>query len=98
LAADFNGFRWNHQDDVLKGYDVKFFEAVTTFFRTRTKQLSTSFLHALFPYNPLDSTIVDRTKSLLETLTPDDAILSRLLREKLDDLKRASRCYALYTD
>jgi len=96
LAADFSGFAFRRIESLHGEYIEKYFDVVHTVFKTRTKQVAMSFGGNLFPWNPRDVTIVDRAEKLISTLTSDDAILIRSLREKVDDLKRAARCYALY--
>jgi len=58
-------------------------------------QVAKSFAESLFPWNPADNSIVERTEKLLQTLT-NEPVITRALQEKIDDGKRAARCYQLY--
>jgi len=95
LAAAFAGFRWPHQLEVTQEYTNKFFDVVKEMFAKRTVQVAMAFVEYLFPWNPSDKSIVERTEKFLGTLT-DEPIITRALREKIDDVKRASSCYQLY--
>jgi hypothetical protein len=64
-------------------------------YRKKNDMLLFDFGFQLFPFYPEDPTILNRTETLIKELQPDEQVLSRLLKEMLDDLKRARACRQL---
>lgn len=89
------GFRWFHQRPLLSEYKNKFFDVVRDIFQHREKEFAGAFAGNLFPYEPEDDTVLERTKDLLATLTPEEQHLRHVLKDLVDDLERARKCRAV---
>jgi len=97
LAASMGGFRLSKNESLLEPYDSKYFDVVVQYYRTRNVHLASAFGDALFPFKPEDPSIADRTIKIIETLDKKkDVALRKLLREKLDDLKRSAQAFKIY--
>jgi len=94
-SADFAGFRWFHQREMLEKYKQLFFDNIKDVYKDRTKEFSRSFFYNLFPHCPEDPEVFEKTEALLASLDEKDAILRRIVKEQLDDLNRAKKCRAL---
>jgi len=92
ISADMAGFRWEHQHEIIKDYNLKFFENIKKIFKEREKEFSNSFFSNLFPFLPEDPLILSEVEKLLMELKSDEVVLQRNLKEEFDDLKRAQRC------
>eukprot|EP01127_Copromyxa_protea_P000511 TRINITY_DN1042_c0_g2_i1.p1 TRINITY_DN1042_c0_g2~~TRINITY_DN1042_c0_g2_i1.p1 ORF type:complete len:861 (-),score=208.81 TRINITY_DN1042_c0_g2_i1:58-2640(-) len=93
--AEMAGFRWFHQRSILEEYKSKFFEVVRDIFQNREKEFAGAFAGNLFPYEPEDDIVLERTKELLASLTPEEQHLRHVLKGTIDDLERARRCRAV---
>ena len=92
LRAAMGGFWWTHQQDLLREYVTRFFAEVRHVFETRDKDFSTTYFSALYPgHLPTEDTI-SRTSAVLESLTDEEVLLRRSLREALDEAERAKAC------
>jgi len=91
LRSAMAGFRWWHQRDLLKPFDDKFFEEVRSIFKDQNKEYSGAFFAIMFPFYPENEELIKRTSALLESLTPEEKVLKRKLREELDDLARCRK-------
>lgn len=89
------GFRWFHQRNLTEEYKAKFFEVVRDVFQNREKEFAGSFAGNLFPYDPEDETVLQRSKDLLAQLGPEEQHLRHVLKELIDDLERARKCRAV---
>lgn len=93
ISAVMSGFRWHHQRELLEPYTDKFFEQVRSIYKERSKEYATSFGYYLFPFNPDDDKITNRTKQLLASLDEnEEKVLVRFLKEELDDIARCRGC------
>jgi aminopeptidase N len=96
LEAEMSGFRWEHQDELLRQYTDKFFEVVRNVFKNREKEFADAFFGSFFPFYPEDAALIERVKQLLSELDADkEKVLQSRLKEELDDLIRARDCRAL---
>jgi aminopeptidase N len=94
-AADMSGFRWHHQRELLSEFTDKFFDIVRSIYKDHPRQYAESFF-SLFPGDPENDHVLERTERLLSELPSDEQILTKTLKEEIDDLKRARTCRALF--
>ena len=80
--------RWWHQRELLEKYTDLFFDNVRAVFKERTKEFSGAFMASLFPENPEDSHILEKTEKIIKELTNDEKVVKRYLEEHVDDLNR----------
>ncbi len=93
--AAMEGFNWASQADLLERYEARFFERVREVFTNQDHSFATAYLAQLFPDVVPDAQYLERGQRLLAELEPDEVLLRRGLREKLDDLERALRARAV---
>jgi aminopeptidase N len=93
--AAMEGFQWPSQRDQLRSYEDAFFDRVRDIFATRDYPFATAYMALLFPDTVPDERVLERGRNLLDGLGPEDVLLSRGLREKLDDVARAIRVRAV---
>ena len=93
LTASMHGFWWRPQADLLEGYSDRFFDEIRTVFEERDKEYASRFFSALYPAQmwPSDD-VIDRSEALLAEVGDELVILSRPLREALDEARRAKAC------
>ena len=97
VAADADGvdarFWWKPQAELLDGYVDRFFDEVRSVFDRRDKEYASRFFGAMYPGQmaPSDQ-VIDRSEALLEELGDELVVLSRPLREALDEARRARAC------
>ena len=89
--AAMGGFNWSHQRDLLEPFVDRFFEAAPGVFKTRDNEFATDFFRAMAPSYRVEREIVARAEELLPRVA-DDVVLTRMLREFVDDMTRAIRC------
>ena len=95
LTASMHGFWWKPQAELLEGYTDRFFDEVRSMFDKRDKEYASRFFGAMYPGQMAPSDhLIERSEALLEELGDDLVILSRPLRESLDEAKRARACRA----
>jgi hypothetical protein len=58
------GFRWFNQRPLLAEYKDKFFAVVRDIFQNREKEFAGAFAGNLFPYEPEDEAVLEKTKEL----------------------------------
>lgn len=92
-AAAMSGFNWRHQRDILEPYVDRFFGAVGPVFRDRDKEFATDFFRNLAPGYRVEQEIIERAEQVLAA-EPDHPLLSRVVREFVDDMLRALKCRA----
>jgi aminopeptidase N len=93
--AAMEGFQWPHQHTLLAPYDGAFFDRVRGVFETRDMSFATTYLTLLFPDAVPSADALARGRRILDELRPDEVLLARSLREKLDDVARALRVRAV---
>ncbi len=89
--AAMGGFNWNNQRELLKPYVDRFFEGVAAVFKERDKEFATGYFASLYPSYRVERGTLDRSEHLLAEV-PDDVLLTRTLREAIDELSRALKC------
>jgi len=94
ISAVIGGFAWNHQRELLRKYEQKYFEEVVEIYRHESKEYFNAF-DRLFPFHAEDPEIFKKTKEILESLTETDRALSYDLKIHLDDYKRTSAAFEL---
>jgi len=94
-SAEMEGFRWAHQESILVGFTEKFFQVISSVFKTREKEFYSSFFSYLYPYDPENLKVHQLSIDLLASLSPDDKHLSRALKEIIDDEERDLKCRKL---
>ena len=94
--AAMSGFNWHVQRDLLAPYVERFFESVRGVFKERDKEFATGYFANLYPSYRVERGILERSQSLLAEVG-DDVLLTRTLKEAIDELERAIKCreYAL---
>ena len=92
LRSKMHGFFTWHQRELTAPYAERFFDEVGDIFRLKTKDFATTYFASLYPHHLPTDTTVKRTESLIETLSDEDLMLKRSLREALDELRRARAC------
>ena len=93
LTASMHGFWWKPQSDLLDGYTDRFFDEIRSVFEKRDKEYASRYFAALYPGQMAPSAhVIERSESLLAELGDDLIILTRPLRESLDEAKRARAC------
>jgi len=92
LRSAMAGFRWFHQRELLHPYDDKFFTEIRSIMKEQTKEYSGAYFENMLPFYPEDPAMMKRCYDLLESLTPEEKVLRRKLREELDDLERCKKC------
>ena len=95
-SAEMAGFRNFNQHNLVSEYKWKFFDEVRQIFQTREKRFAESFVDNLFPFEPEDNIVHEKTANLLALLTPEEHHLKHVLKEKLDDLERVRMCRSIY--
>jgi len=98
LAADMSGFLWPHQKPLTTSFGDYFFESVRSIFKSRDREFASSFFHSLFPEDPENPQILDKTKLLLSQLDADEKHLIKELKAKIDDTDRAVKCRKRWTE
>jgi len=98
LAADMSGFLWPHQKSLTSSFAEKFFESVRSIFKSREREFASSFFNSLFPEDPENPQILEKTKLLLSQLDADEKHLIKEAKAKIDDTERAAKCRKLWTD
>ena len=93
LTASMHDFWWKPQAELLDGYVDRFFDEVRSVFDRRDKEYASRFFGAMYPGQmaPSDQ-VIDRSEALLEELGDELLVLSRPLREALDEAKRSRAC------
>jgi len=91
-AAEMAGFRWPHQESLLAEFTEKFFQVVPTIFKTREKEYANSFFENLFPWEMENPKVLELSNQLLDSLSPDDKHLIKVLKEATNDISRALKC------
>ncbi len=86
------GFFWIHQYDLTAPYIERFFAEVSGIFEAKTKDFATTYFAALYPPRWATQDTIDRSEALLAQLGEGDVMLSRSVREALDELRRAKAC------
>ena len=94
-TASMHGFWWKPQAGLLAGYTDRFFSEIRGVFDKKDKEYASRFFGALYPgqLEPSDE-VIERSEALLEELGDELVVLSRPLREALDETKRARDCRA----
>ena len=93
LTASMHGFWWRPQAELLDGYVDRFFDEVRSVFDKRDKEYASRFFGAMYPGQMAPSDrVIERSETLLEELGDELVVLSRPLRESLDEAKRARAC------
>jgi aminopeptidase N len=92
LRAQMQGLFWWHQAELTAPYVERFFQEVAGIFAAKTPDFSSAYLAILFPHHLPNAETVARTEAVLATLTDDDGMARRGLRESLDELQRAKAC------
>lgn len=90
-AAAMSGFNWRHQRALLEPYVEQFFEAVPHVFAERDKEFATDFFRNLAPSYRVEPAVIDRARAVLGA-AGEQVLLTRTLREFIDDMERALRC------
>jgi len=94
-ASEMSGFRWRHQESILEEFFEKFFQIISTIFKTREKEFANSFFVHLIPSNPEHPKILHCAEQLLASLSPEEKHLRKALQEAIDDLHRSIKCRIL---
>jgi aminopeptidase N len=89
--AAMGGFNWNVQRDLLAPYVDRFFERVRGVFKERDKEFATGYFAALYPGYRVERETLGRSEALLKEVG-DDVLLTRTLKEAIDELERAVKC------
>ncbi|MEX0781393.1 MAG: aminopeptidase N [Dehalococcoidia bacterium] len=89
--AAMGGFNWHVQRDLLAPYVDRFFVRVKGVFKERDKEFATGYFGALYPSYRVERETVGRSEALLKEVA-DDVLLTRTLREAIDELERAVKC------
>ncbi len=97
LRAKMHGFFFWHQRELTAPYADRFFDEVGDIFRFKTKDFATTYFASLYPHHLPTNKTTERTESLIESLSDEDLMLKRSLREALDELRRARACRAFAT-
>jgi len=93
LSSVMSGFSWWHQRSLLLPYTDLYFDHLPLFYKERTKEIAGAYGHNLFPFEPENEKIFQKTEELLKKTNPEeDKVMIRLLKEYLDDLTRAKKC------
>ncbi|MCL6644889.1 MAG: ERAP1-like C-terminal domain-containing protein [Dehalococcoidia bacterium] len=90
-GAAMSGFNWRHQRAILETYVKRFFEALPGVFRDRDKEFATDFFRHLAPTYRVEPATVELARHVLDT-GGTNVLLSRTVREFIDDMERAIRC------
>jgi aminopeptidase N len=93
--AAMQGFMWHQQRELVGPYEERFFERVREIFATHDHPFARSYVLNLFPDRWAEPGVLDRARSLLGELTPEETALERQLREKIDGLERSIGARAL---
>lgn len=91
MAAAMSGFNWRHQRAMLAPYVDKFFDVVPRVFAERDKEFATEFFRNLAPSYRVEPAVIERAKKVLAG-SDGAVLLTRTLREFIDDMERALRC------
>ena len=90
-SAAMSGFNWSEQRDVLEPYVDRFFAGVSDVFRNKDKEFASDFFRFLSPAYRVEREIVARAEGLLAE-GQESPVLTRMLKEFVDDMTRAIRC------
>ena len=90
--ARMTGFFWIHQHDLTAPYVERFFAEVGGIYEAKTKDFATTYFAALYPHRWATQDTIDRSEALLAQIGEGDSMLSRSVREALDELRRAKAC------
>ena len=93
LTASMHGFWWRPQAELLEAYTDRFFNEIRAVFDERDKEYASRYFSALYPaqMSPSDE-VINRSETLLAEVGDDLVILTRPLREALDEARRARAC------
>ena len=92
--AAMRGFQWPSQRELLEPFRDGFFTQLRTVFAEREYAFARAWLRFLYPGLWAEPSMVQRARSLLTELGPDEAVLGRHLRETIDDQERMIRVRA----
>jgi aminopeptidase N len=92
--AAMQGFQWVGQRELLRPYREPFFERARQVFREQDHPFARAYLMYLFPAAWGEPEVLDRARSLLAELEPEETTLNRQLLEWCDDLERMIRVRA----
>jgi aminopeptidase N len=92
--AAMQGFQWVGQRELLRPYREPFFERVRDVFRAQDHPFARAYLMNLFPAAWGEPEVLERARSLLGELEPEETTLNRQLLEWCDDLERMIRVRA----
>jgi aminopeptidase N len=90
-SAAMSGFNWFEQREVLEPYVDRFFNNVSDVFRSKDKEFASDFFRFLSPAYRVEKEMVSRAEKLLAD-GQESPVLTRMLKEFVDDMTRAIRC------
>ncbi|MDA0364410.1 MAG: aminopeptidase N [Chloroflexi bacterium] len=90
-AAAMRGFQWWPQRALTRPYEEPYFEHLIEIFETRPKEFCSTYFGSLFP-NRIERDVLERARTLLESVPEALQILQRSMREEMDALERAIKC------
>ncbi len=90
-GAAMSGFNWSEQRDILEPYVARFFSTVADVYKSKDKEFASDFFRFLAPGYIVEQGTVEKAQALLAS-AGDDPVLTRTVREFIDDLSRAISC------
>ena len=98
LSFALQGFKFSHKTkESKKEYIEKYFEAMPDLIKNEKLQFARVLLKDLLPSSTDLVFLEKKFADLLEKVEPFNILyFTRQIREKIDDLKRIQRCFALY--
>lgn len=92
--AAMRGFQMPSQRELLEPFRDAFFGELRRVFREREYAYARAWLRMLYPGLWAEASMVERARTLLTELGPEEATLARHLRETIDDQERMIRVRA----
>lgn len=88
LRYGMRGFYWDHQEEILKEYEERYFKVVIDVYKNRDSHFSSAFGNILFPGLEPNSALVEKTNRFLKERKDIPPLLKKDLKQHRDDLER----------
>jgi len=97
LFAIMGGFNSRHQEDLLKPYISKYYEALPEIFKKRTKTYAEAFFNSVKPLEA-DEEMLKKFEEINKSIPEDNKTFKKLVLGEIEDIKRVLKGQALYKE